>query len=54
MSDEPITCILSNFKVNTYFTIIDNMCTQNRERFNDQSTPLYKFITFSIKENNIS
>jgi len=42
MSDAPISCPITSFKVNTYFTIIDIVCTQIRERFNDQSTPLYK------------
>lgn len=50
MSDEPISCPLTNFKVNTYFTIIDIVCTQIRERFNDQSTPLYKDLSlFQVK-----
>lgn len=50
MSDELISCPLTNFKVNTYFTIIDIVCTQIRDRFNDQSTPLYKDLSlFQVK-----
>jgi len=50
MSDEPISCPITSFKVNTYFTIIDIVCTQIRERFNDRSTPLYKDLSlFQVK-----
>lgn len=50
MSDELISCPLTNFKINTYFKIIDIVFTQIRERFNDQSTPLYKDLSlFQVK-----
>jgi hypothetical protein len=51
MSDESISCPLTNFKINTYFTIIDIVCTKMRGRFNDQSTI---FTTFLSKANNRS
>jgi hypothetical protein len=50
MSDESISCPFTNFKINTYFTIIDIVCTKMRERFNDQSTPPYKDLSlFQVK-----
>jgi len=46
IADEQISCPIKNFQVNTYYTIIDIVSTQIVERFNDQSTPLYKDISF--------
>lgn len=41
-SDEPTIDNIQNFKINTYFTIIDIVLTQISERFNDHSLPLFK------------
>lgn len=45
IADEQISCPTKNFQVNTYYTIIYIVSTQIVERFNDQSTPLYKDIS---------
>lgn len=45
IADGQISCPIKNFQVNTYYTIIDIVSTQIVERFNDQSTPLYKDIS---------
>jgi hypothetical protein len=51
MSNESISCPLTNFKINTYFTIIDIVCNKTKGRFNDQSTPLYKDLSlFQVKQ----
>lgn len=41
MTDEQISCPLKHFRMNTY-VIIYIVNTQIADRFNDQSTPLYK------------
>ncbi|KAL4082671.1 hypothetical protein QTP88_029732 [Uroleucon formosanum] len=45
IADEQISCPIKHFQVNTCYTIIDIVSTQIVERFNDQSTPLYKDIS---------
>jgi len=41
-SDEPIYNPTDQFKVNTYFTVIDIITIQIKERFNENSSPLLK------------
>lgn len=43
--DQPIISPLDNFKIKTYYTVIDIVCTQVAERFNDRSTPLFRDIS---------
>lgn len=58
-SDEPISNPLDSFKINTYFTVIDIITTQIKERFNEHSSPLLKDLSLfqrrrikEISENN--
>jgi len=57
--DEPIYNPTDQFKVNTYFTVIDIITTQIKERFNENSSPLLKDLSLfqrtrinEISENN--
>lgn len=40
--DEPIYNPIDKFKANTYFTVLDIITTQIKERFNENSSPLLK------------
>lgn len=49
-SNELNNCPQFLFKINTYYIIIDIVCTQISERFNDKSSPLYKDLSlFHVK-----
>jgi len=48
--DQPIISPIDNFKIKTYFTVIDIVCTQVTERFNEHSTPLFKDISLFQKK----
>lgn len=59
--DEPISNPIDSFKVNTYFTVLDIIITQIKDRFNEHSSPLLKDLSLfqrrrikEIAENNIS
>jgi len=58
---DPIYNNIDQFKVNTYFTVLDIVTTQIKERFNENSTPLLKDLSLfqrtrikEISENNYS
>lgn len=46
--DEPIDDPLLNFKINTYYVLIDIVLIQIQERFNDISTGLCKDLSFFL------
>lgn len=48
--DQPTISPINNFKIKTYFTVIDIVSTQVTERFNEYSTPLFKDISLFQKK----
>lgn len=44
-SDEKFTDLVQNFKIKSYYVILDIITTQVHERFNESSTPLLKDIS---------
>lgn len=49
-ADEQLNSPIDNFRIKTYYSIIDIVITQITERFNEDSTPLFKDLSlFQIK-----
>ncbi|XP_022168063.1 zinc finger MYM-type protein 1-like, partial [Myzus persicae] len=48
--DQPLISPIDNFKIKTYYVVIDIVCTQVAERFNEHSTPLFKDISLFQKK----
>lgn len=47
--DQPLISPIDNFKIKTYYAVIDIVCTQVAERFSEYSTPLLKIYHYSKK-----
>lgn len=52
-ADEQLNSPIDNFRIKTYYSIIDIVTTQITERFNEDSTPLFKDLSlFQVKRLN--